>query len=91
MNAEALQIDHIIDDAIGENPVLEYFPGRVEEVVENALGEIKFFERLAKAHEQTIRSGKLPWSIETVKKLKVLWVLSGPGLYRQQQRRPIPR
>ena len=77
-------IGNIIADAIQENPTLSQVePDKLQIAVKNALTEIGTLEELAKKHEQAFRVGQLPWPIETIRKIKTLWVLSGPGYYRQ--------
>lgn len=77
-------IEKIIADAIQENPPLSQVDtSRLQQVVRNSLEEIEKLKTIAKKHEQLLRQGELPWPLETIRKIKALWVLSGPGLYRQ--------
>jgi len=52
-------------------------------VVTGALKEIAELEDLARRHKQILLARQLPWTKEQIEKIKVLWVLSGPGYYRQ--------
>ena len=78
------QARKIISVAIQEYPQLGQIELiRLHGVVENALKEIGRLESLAATHERILRSGKLPWPLETIQKIKAIWVLSGSGYYRE--------
>jgi len=77
-------VGDIIDQAIKRNPRLgDVDTNSMRPVVAGALKEIANLEDLALRHKQILLNGQLPWTEEQIQKIKVLWVLSGPGYYRQ--------
>ena len=77
-------VDSIIKQAIKRNPRLgDVDTNSMRPVVAGALKEIANLEDLALRHKQILLNGQLPWTEEQIQKIKVLWVLSGPGYYRQ--------
>lgn len=81
-NQQRIQI--ILETARRENPQLQRVTeAELIKLIAQGLAEIDQLERAAKEHRRLLAEGKIPVPAESLIKLKALWVLSGPGLYRQ--------
>lgn len=82
LNQQKTQI--IFETARSENPQLKgVAETELTKLIIQALAEIDRLERAAKEHRRLLAEGKIPVPAKSLIKLKALWVLSGPGLYRQ--------
>lgn len=82
LNQQRIQI--ILEAARRENPQLQKVTEtKLTKLIAQALVEIDRLEQVTKEHRRILAEGKLPIPAESLIKLKALWVLSGPGLYRQ--------
>lgn len=81
-NQRRIQI--ILEKSRKENPQLQQVSkSELTGLISSALAEIDQLEGVAKEHRHQLVEGKIPIPTESLTKLKALWVLSGPGLYRQ--------
>lgn len=81
-NLERIQV--ILEESRKENPQLQKVAEtELTKLITQALGEIDRLEQAAREHRRILAESNLPIPVESLTKLKALWVLSGPGLYRQ--------
>lgn len=74
----------ILEEAGKENPQLQKVAEtELTKLITQALGEIDRLEQAARKHRRILAEDNLQIPVESLTKLKALWVLSGPGLYRQ--------
>lgn len=81
-NLERIQV--ILEEGKKENPQLQKVEeAKLTKLIASSLQEVAQLEQLAREHRRILIEGKIPIPAESLAKLKALWVLSGPGLYRQ--------
>lgn len=81
-NLERIKV--ILEEGRKENPQLQKVEeARLTKLIASSLQEVAQLEQLAREHRRILIEGRIPIPAESLAKLKALWVLSGPGLYRQ--------